>query len=368
MALPIMGRFQKPVGILDVAARAGVSAATVSRVYNTPEKVRAATRKAVMQAADDIGYIRNRLLGTLQHRTTDCVGLILPTVDNAIFAEMVQAFASRLLEHGRTMFLSTHGYDIALEAVLLRALLENRVGGVALIGLDHTGRTLELLRAGDVPAVSLWNYHADAAMPCVGVDNAEAGALAAAHLIDRGHRDIALMFPDTRGNDRARDRKTGALTRLLAAGIRPPPDHMPVCPYHIGAAKDIAGTLLARKNPPTALLCGNDVIAQGALFAARRRHIAVPDALSVIGIGDFRGSAEVEPALTTVRIPAQTIGKTGADMIVAAMHERGQGHAQASPPPAPQGIRVAPELVVRGSTGGPAPRRQIGIDSSRRNG
>ncbi|MEM8750523.1 MAG: substrate-binding domain-containing protein [Pseudomonadota bacterium] len=301
-------------GIIEVAQRAGVSAATVSRFFNTPDIVRAPTRNRIEKAASDLGYIRDRMAGTLHNRFSGTMGLVVPTIDNAIFAELIEAFSARLQQHDRTMLIAAHGYDLSLEVAIIRSLLERRIDGVAVIGLTHETASLEMLATRNVPVLAAWNYRPDSQMPCIGADNFDAGYQVARHLIEHGHRDIGLLFPPTAFNDRASDRLQGAFSALAEAGISVPRHRVIDTQYDIGEAKQIVGHLL-ENDPPTALLCGNDIIAHGAIYACHLRHVSVPQDMSIIGIGDFRGSAHIEPPLTTVRLPARRIGESVADQL-----------------------------------------------------
>ena len=312
-----MGRLsrKRAPGIVEVAARAGVSPATVSRTFNEPGLVRAQTRHRIELAASELGYIRDRMAGTLHNRFSGTVGLVVPTIDNAIFAELIQAFAARLRDHDRTMLIATHGYDLSLEMAIVRSLLERRIVGVVLVGVDHEELPLSILAQRGVPVISVWNYRANSRIPCIGADNYQAGAFVARHVLDLGHRDVAFMFPGVQSNDRARDRMNGALDQAASMGMRVPPERVLTCPYDIGIAKDLAKDLMSL-GPPTAIVCGNDVIAQGVVYACYALGIKVPDDISIIGIGDFSGSAHLEPGLTTLRLPARRIGRKAADAIV----------------------------------------------------
>ena len=330
-------------GIVQVALAAGVSPATVSRFYNSPSVVRAPTRERIQRAASELGYIRNRAAGALQNRRSGAVGLIVPTIDNAIFAEVIQAFATRLRQSDRTLLIAAHGYDLNEEVALLRSLLEHRVDGVALVGFDHDPQVFKMLEGQGTPFLAMWNYRAGVAVPCIGTENVEAGRLAARHLLELGHRDIALMFPEIDTNDRARDRITAVRAEAEAAGVSIPAHRIMECPYNIAEAKRLVSGMFERPDPPTALICGNDIIAHGAIYAAQALGLDLPDDLSIVGIGDFQGSAEIEPGLTTVRLPARRIGYGAADMIAAII----DGGGNTAPPPS---VRVAAKLILRQST------------------
>ncbi|TYB83614.1 LacI family DNA-binding transcriptional regulator [Oceaniovalibus sp. ACAM 378] len=297
------------VDIIAVAKAAGVSAATVSRVMNHPDLVNPSTRKKVDNAIRRTGYIRNRAAQTMHGRRSATIGLVVPTVTYSIFADLVQSFNDTVAELGFTVLLATHGYDLKVEYQVLRKLLEHRVDGIALVGLDHSADTYRLLASRDVPVVALWNYSEDSPIPCMGSDNSEAGRIAAQHLVALGHRAIGFIFPPTAENDRARNRRDAALQVVEAAGIVVPDEWSVQSLYSIAHAKTACLGLLRRKYPLTALICGNDIIAQGAVSAALELGLSIPQDLSIIGIGDFAGAGDLFPALSTVRIPAYEIGR-----------------------------------------------------------
>jgi len=328
-------------GLVEVAARAGVSPATASRYFNNPEIVKPQTRARIAEAAADLGYIRDRMAGALHNRFSGTIGLIVPTIDNAIFSELIEAFSARLRERERTMLIASHGYDLPLEVAIVRSLLERRIDGVVLIGFDHDPIPLEMLAQRGVPAISAWNFRDNSALPCVGTDNRLAGEAVTQHLLGLRHRDIAFLFPETPSNDRARDRLEGARDAMKNHGLEIAQHRNFVAPYDIGGAKAVAKTLLG-ESPPTAVVCGNDIIAQGVVYASQALGIRIPDQLSIIGIGDFRGSAHMEPGLTTLRLPAQQIGRAAADTILEM--------SLSGLPPSEKRKQLDSTLIKRGST------------------
>ncbi|WP_170333596.1 LacI family DNA-binding transcriptional regulator [Ruegeria arenilitoris] len=304
-----MPDYQKgKVDIVAVAKAAKVSPSTVSRTFNHPDLVSPATRKKINRAVQRLGYIRNRAAQTMHGKRSGTIGLVVPTINHAIFAEVIQAFSDSIDRAGFSLLLASHGYDLDREYAMVRKFLEHRVDGVALVGLEHSEATRRLIDQQKIPALAIWNYAEDSELPCVGADNHLAGRQAAEHLISLGHRDVGLIFPDTQGNDRARHRLTAVVDYLGSHGITIPDNRKSEAPYSVSQAKQAALELLADPPLPTALLCGNDVIAQGALYAAHKLGLNIPQDISIIGIGDFKGSADIEPGLTTIRIPAETIG------------------------------------------------------------
>lgn len=331
---------EKKADIVSVARAAKVSASTVSRYFNHPDLVKHATRRKIDRAVRKLGYIRNRAAQTIHGIRSGTIGVLVPTLDHAIFAEAVQAFSDTVAEQGFTILLASHGYNQEREYAILRKFLEHRVDGIVLTGLDHDEAVFQLIDSQRIPTVMMWNYGATSRYPSVGADNGLAGRMIAEHVLSLGHKRIACMFPPVQGNDRAKARYNAVQDVLKEGGVSVPEHWLLSTVYSISASKRDALDLL-KNNPPTALICGNDVLATGALYAAASLGLRVPEDLSVVGIGDFKGSAEIEPALTTVRLPAPVIGQEAGSALVQAI---------VAPDVAITGMHCAPELVVRGSS------------------
>ena len=342
-AIPRRKRSRKGApGILDVAARAGVSGATVSRYFNSRHMVRPPTRQRIEKAARELGYIRDRMAGVLHGKMSGTVGLIVPTIDNAIFAELIEAFSSELHQHDRTMLIASHNYDLQREVDIVRSLLERRIDAVALVGQDHDVAAIEMLNLRQLPFVTLWNTKGVDGIPSIGTNNRKSAFEITQHLIDLHHRDIAILFPDGQCNDRARDRKAGTLDALNAAGIKILPHREWTCEYNMAAAKRLAIQILSN-DPPSAMICGNDVIAHGVIYGAIKLGLRIPEQLSVAGIGDFRGSSSIEPPLTTIRLPARRIGRTAASVLINRLTNRHDALISDT--------LIDSELIIRESTG-----------------
>lgn len=330
----------KKADIISVAKAAKVSPSTVSRYFNHPDLLKHATKRRIERAVRAQGYIRNRAAQTIHGIRSGTVGILVPTIDHTIFAEAVQAFSDAVAEEGFTILLASHGYDLQREYAILRKFLEHRVDGIALTGLDHDEAVFQLIDSQNIPTVMMWNYAADARYPSVGADNALAGEMIAAHVLAQGHREVACLFAPSEGNDRAKARSDTILATLGKAGVEVPAAWMRTTVYSISASKRDAMALFALTPRPTALICGNDILATGALYAAAAMGLQVPEDISVTGIGDFKGSSEIEPALTTVRLPARRIGREAGLTLAGAIK---------SPEQEVVGISCAPELVVRRS-------------------
>lgn len=322
-----------------------MSAATVSRYFNHPELLKPATRKRIDSAVRRTGYIRNRAAQTIHGIRSGTIGVLIPTLDHAIFAEVVQAFSETVAAQGFTIMLASHGYDLQREYAILRKFLEHRVDGIVLTGIDHDEAVFQLLDSQDIPCVLMWNYAAQSRYPSIGADNELAGKLIAEHILSLGHRRVACMFPPTTGNDRASARREIVVSTLNAAGVQVPEAWMLTTLYSISDSKQDAARLFSQTDRPTALICGNDILATGALYGATASGLAVPQDVSVVGIGDFKGSSEIEPPLTTVKLPARQIGYETGQALCAAIIDPGSRPGLS--------LHCAPELIQRKSSGRP---------------
>ncbi|SLN40970.1 LacI family DNA-binding transcriptional regulator [Pseudooctadecabacter jejudonensis] len=309
----------KKADITAVAKAAKVSASTVSRYFNHPELLKPSTRKRINSAVRKTGYIRNRAAQTIHGIRSGTIGVLVPTLDHAIFAEVVQAFSDTVDRLGFTILLASHGYDLQREYAILRKFLEHRVDGVVLTGLNHDEAVFQLLDQHHIPSLSMWNYAPNAAFPCIGADNELAGKMIAEHIIALGHTKVACMFPPTQGNDRALARREIVLETLSKANVTVPDAWRLTTVYSISSSKRDTQDLLSQSDRPTALICGNDILATGALYGAKAAGVPVPDGISVVGIGDFKGSADIEPGLTTVRLPAKRIGQEAGEVLARAI-------------------------------------------------
>lgn len=332
------------IGIRQVAAAAGVSVATVSRALNMPERVSPELRGRVDAAARELGYLANGAARALVSRRTGAMGAVVPTLDNAVFATCMEAFQRRLdTAHGMSLLVASAGYDPALEARGLRSLLQRGVDGILLVGAAHEAETWSLLPAG-LPTVITWTHRAeDCTRPCIGFDNAAAAARMTRHLLELGHRRVGMIAGVARGNDRAAARIAGVRSALAEAGLELEPPLLSERAYSVAEGHAAMLALLALEPRPTAVVCGNDHLAFGALAGARARGLAVPTDVSVTGFDDLDFLAHADPPLTTVRVPAAEMGRRAADLLAALA-------AGEVPPPPPE---LEAPIMLRGTTAPP---------------
>ncbi len=301
----------------DVATRAGVSTATVSRCLNQPDVVVEETRARVMEAVEALGYAPNFSARALVAKRTQTIGAVIPTMENAIFAEGIQAFQDVLQAERYMLLVASSGYDPAAEAEAVRTLIARGADGILLIGLDRDPAVYDLLATQSVPAVVAWAFASGGPVPSVGFDNAASMRALVAQGVRLGHKRVAMISGRTEGNDRARARVEGATAALRAAGL--PDLVVEEADYATGAAADALDRLLDRVPDVTLVVCGNDVLAAGAMQRAHALGLSVPGQLSVTGFDDLGLARLVQPALTTVRVPHKTMGEAAARALLAAV-------------------------------------------------
>src|SRR6056297_2756207 len=172
--------------LADVARRADVSTATVSRCLNSPDLVSGATRERVLKAVSDLGYAPNFGARALAAKQTNTVGAVIPTMENAVFARGIQAFQEELGRHGKTLLIASSGYRQDLEAQQVRALVARGADGLLLIGYDRDPEIYEFIAKRGVPTLIAWSYEVDNPHTAIGFDNARAMAELARLVIARG--------------------------------------------------------------------------------------------------------------------------------------------------------------------------------------
>jgi len=330
-----------PPTIEDVANDSGVSTATVSRVLNRPEAVRDGLRTRVLKSVARLGYVPNSGARSLKLQRSGTVGAIFPTVDNAIFAQAIDALQQRLADSGLQLLIATSGYDIATEMRQAMNLVTRGADALALCGMRQSPELLQFLRQRELPTVHALTYAAEPGRICVGFDNALAIGKAVRYLLDLGHSRMAMLAGVTKDNDRAAARVAGVRQALAQAGLELASQHLVERQYGLAQAREGFRRLMETTPQPTAILCGNDVLAFGALLEAAAMGIDVPRQLSIVGFDDLEMARHIHPALTTLHVPTQQMWETVADRIIASLEKQ---TVQAA-------TRVDVELVVRASTG-----------------
>lgn len=324
----------------DVAKAAGVSIGTVSNYINRSGPVAAATAVRIQAAIDALGYRVDETARAFRTGQTYTIGLVVPTITNPYFAEIARAVTHALWQHGFQTFLCDADAEPTRERTYLEQLASRRVDGILLV---HCGDPVELGRLVEhleVPIVFL-----DRGVPdqhAVETDNRLGGELAARHLIDLGHRRVGVLAGGHRVAN-IRERIEGFRRTFASAGDGASAPPIVVGPQALELGYRI-DELLRSEPRPTAVFATNDIVAIGAWRTLVELGVRVPEDVSLIGFDDIEMSRLTIPALTTVAQDKHAIGREAAALLLSVM----QGE-----PRTPELRRVAPRLVVRGSTASP---------------
>ena len=327
--------------LADVARHSGVSTATVSRCLNAPERVVEQTRKRVMQAVAELGYSPNFGARALAAKRTNTIGAVIPTMENAIFARGLQAFQEELQRHGVTLLVASSSYRADLEDEQVRTLVARGADGLLLIGYDRDPGLYAFLQRQNVPVLVAWAFDRDCDLPAVGFDNFAAMRALAQAVLARGHRRIGIISAQTATNDRARERVRAIQSAAATAGIAASDLLLVETQYGIDQGAEAFGQLMAAPDRPSVVMCGNDVLAAGALSRAAEMGLRVPGDVSITGFDDIELAKICVPPLATVHVPHRRMAAEAARSLLRMVAERS---------PVPR-LELETRLELRGSLG-----------------
>jgi DNA-binding LacI/PurR family transcriptional regulator len=326
----------------DVAEAVGVSIQTVSAVINEKPGLTPETRERVSEAIKRLGYRPYSVARSLRTRQTRTLALVVSDIANPSFATMASAAEDHAHHFGYSVVLYNTHDDIEREAQYMRTAIERWVDGVVFVSAKDQMTSLTALRAAGIPSVAIDRIPEDYDGPSVTLDNLAAGRLAAEHLLSLGHTRLGhIAGPQLQ---LSRERADGFCTAAGSRGIEPvvcPSAAGWECEYGLAAME----CFLGMEDRPTAIFAANDRMAIGAMQAAYRAGLRVPEQLSVIGLDDIELAAYQIPPLTTIRQSFAQLARLGVQLLLDVLG--GQE------PDEPQ-IVLTPELVVRSSTA-PAP-------------
>ncbi len=326
--------------IIQVAAQAGVSTATVSRVLSQPDRVAADTRERVMTVVQSLGYRPNVAARSLRTRRSAKILVTVPDISNPFFASVIRGAEEAARDAGYAVVIGDTRHDPAIEDRYADMLTRGEVDG--LVFLDHrlpAGLIPQLAARGTAaPVVNGCEYSAETGVPSVHIDNAAAGGDAIAHLVALGHHDIGIVTGPL-NSPISRDRLSGAMGAARHHGVD---DRcmVRIGDYSAQSAFGHASELIA--SGVTAIFCFNDEMAIGALHAIRRAGLSCPTDISVVGFDDLPLARFFDPALTTVAQPKNMIGRRAVELLVDILDGN---HPQVDQ------VTLPHQLIVRDSTG-----------------
>jgi LacI family gluconate utilization system Gnt-I transcriptional repressor len=333
----------KRATLADVAARAGVSAVTVSRVLRHPEMVSDALRARVEGAVGELGYVRNQLASALASTRTGLIGVVVPSLTNGVFVDYLTAVHEVMVPAGFQVMVLNVRYSAEEEERAIDTLLGHHVEAMIVAGVDQTERSRLLLMQAGVPVVQTMDLTDDPVDLNIGLSHRAAGYAAAGFLYDRGRRHIGHLT--ARLDPRARRRHQGYLQALEERGIA---SAGLVASTPRASTVRIGGELfleiLGREPAVDAIFCCNDDLALGAMFECQRRGIRVPEDIAILGFNDLEYCASTHPTLSSVATPRGEMARQASRAVLEII--RGSGER-----PANRRIDLGFEVTDRETTG-----------------
>ncbi len=333
------------MNLSDLARQLNVSTATVSRALSRPESVAPATRRRVLEVVRRSGYHMNGIARSLRTQSTQTIGVVVSDIRNPFSSSIVKAVEDVARINGYTVLICNSDETGQNEEVALQLFIERQVSGVIHCSAGANLDLLRVLQNKSIPLVDLDRRSGLENVDTVVLDNHLGAAIATRHLIEHGHKRIAIISgPKHLSN--ARSRLDGFRKTLRGANIPTPDEYIEFGDFRERSGEKAAEQLLALRHPPTAIFVANNEMMAGALLAIRQRHIKIPRDLSLIGFDDARWAQYSDPPLTVVAQPTDAMGKKAAELLLGRI--RGETAAKT--------VVFEPELVVRRSTA--APKRE----------
>lgn len=329
--------------VFDVAKLAGVSIATVSRTLNSPDGVRQDLRDRVQAAAIQLDYFTDSVGKALRSKRTHIIGTMIPKLADPLFSVLASAIQETLEPKGYVGFVHMTGFDNSSLFDGARRLIERGCEGLIVFGRIDDQRLIDYAASHEFPLISAYSYSPEAGAPTVGFDNYNATEQLVTLLQDLGHRHIAMISGQPKGNDRQEARISAFNEVQSRLGVPPVIEFVEMDGDELPSGSAAFLRIMQQHPETTAIVCNRDVFAFGVIAEARKLGIRVPEDLSLTGFDDIDYAALIDPALTTVGVPAARIGAAAAAAMIR--------HLDAGA--ALQNIRFETEVILRKSVSRP---------------
>jgi DNA-binding LacI/PurR family transcriptional regulator len=334
----------------DVARKAGVSTATVSRALAGSGAVSPEVRERVLAVAAQLSYVPSRLPANLRSKSVRILSLVVGNVRNPYFPELIGGAEEAAGRAGFSLLFGDSDEDAERESAILAQLALERVAGVAIAAAAGVTGGLRALLAVRIPVVAVDRRLTGLEIDTVTVDNEAAMHRGVGHLLELGHRGIALVSGPLEVSA-IRERHEGYVRALTEAGVTPGPSLIRHADLREPGARAATTELLAERSRPTAIVTVNNLATVGALKAIREAGLRVPDDVSVLGFDDLLAGELLDPPLTAIAQPTYSIGQRAIELLVRRI---------AQPDVPVSDLVLDTELVVRASTGPVRPSRSRG--------
>lgn len=331
--------------IYDVAREAGVSIAAVSQVINGKGKISEERRMEILQVMERLNYKPSVIAAALTGKKTFTLGLLIPDISNPFFAEVARAVEDQAHRQGYSLIICSTDNDDARVERYVSLLMQKSVDGMIIATGVERKEVLEPLLQKSIPITMVARELPDTEVPTVSVHDAEGGRLAARHLTELGHTRLAVLSEHPKVSS-TRERIRGVREVLAETGLPLPEERVRSCGSDlVRDGKRHTLELLQGEHPPTALFCCNDLIAIGALQAAKELGIPVPEEVSIVGFDNTILATVTDPLLTTIAQPTELMGKLAVDLTLGSVDKTKLEKTEKSVLP--------PELIIRHSTAPP---------------
>ncbi len=327
------------VTIKDIAEKAKVSYASVSRALNGKKGVSEETKTRILAIAEKMEYHPNELARGLVKKQTSTLGLLIPDITNPFYPALARGVEEQATRRGYSVFLCNTNYDVKNELKYIRVLSEKRVDGLIVAPgsseielLEHqSGRGLPFIYVSNAPKITEHGF--------VVVDNVRGGFVATKYLIESGYESIGFIGGDEE-TIVGKERLEGFKDAFLSYGMEANQDHIKLCGYRQQSGYDLICEMIQNQNYPRAIFAVNDFIALGLLHGARKMGLAVPENIAIVGFDDIPFASMEEIQLTTIHQPQYEMGSMAVDLLLDLIEEDPQKARMKK-------ITLEPELIIR---------------------
>lgn len=329
----------------DVAARAGVSTMTVSRALKDGASIAPDTRRRIMKAVEELGYVLDLSAGSLSSKRSGFVAALIPSINNSNFADTARGLTDALAGSGLQLLLAYTDYSVETEEELIASLLRRRPEAMVVTGGSHTARARKLLEKAGIPVVETWDLPKTPVRHVVGFSNAEASKALVRYLHGKGYRRIAFIGGTTNRDTRGADRRAGYEAAMAELGLTESRViSFGTPPISMKQGGEAVVRLVEQWPEVEAAICVSDLSAFGAVMECNRRGWKVPQRIAIAGFGDFEISSCCHPAITTVGVHCHDIGYRAGDLLLRAIEGERKGR-----PVAAETIITDFEVIARDS-------------------
>ncbi len=328
--------------IKDIAARAGISYATVSRALNGKYGVSRETRDRVESLALEMGYRPNAIARGLVNRTTMTIGLIIPDITSPFFPRLALGIEDTMLKAGYSVFLCNTNWNPKRENDYLDNLIQKQVDGLIISSIARHAGDIESLIPEDMPLVYVSSYPEATKHSYVLIDNIRGADMAVTHLISRERTKIAFIGSDQEVHS-LEDRLSGYRMALHRAGLVPDDSMVVLDKFQERSGYEMIKNLLGRGNTPDGVFAENDLLAMGVVQGIHDAGLRVPEDIAVVGFDDIPIASHPDIQLSTIHQPKYRIGSYAADILLKQLGQNpGERH--------PERMSLQPELIIRGTS------------------